>query len=518
MRRVLPLVVWLALLPWSAAAAVPQTAPAPARPKGQPKATDAETYYLFMLARQLEMAGKVDEAIATLQRAIALEPTAAELRAELATVYARQNKIIDALDTAEAALRVNPNNREANRLVGSIYAALADQKRPLRPGDDPASYAARATAALEQARHPAQMDLGLDLALGRLYLRARRYQEAIGALLRVFEAQPEYSEAGMLLAAAQEEAGQIDQAIGTLETTIESGPKFFRAHVRIIELYERQRRWKEAAAAYARAQTLNPSVDLSGGRAAALINSGAPKEAQAVLEASVAKTASPDASLLYLLAEAQRQANDLDAAAATVKRLRAAFPDDARGLLVEAQLYLARGQRPQALTALAGLVARAPDDPSFAYQYAELLEAEGRIADAEKVLRGVLKRDPLDATALNALGYMFAVRGERLDEAVDLVRQALKIEPGNPSFLDSLGWALFKQGQLAAAEPPLQEAAAKMPDNSVIQDHLGDLRFRQRRYAEAVTAWQRALAGDGASIDRAAIEKKVGEARRLGDR
>ena len=36
---------------------------------------------------------------------------------------------------------------------------------------------------------------------------------------------------------------------------------------------------------------------------------------------------------------------------------------------------------------------------------------------------------------------MLAERGERLDEAVQLVQRALKIEPDNPSFLDSLGWA-----------------------------------------------------------------------------
>ena len=52
-----------------------------------------------------------------------------------------------------------------------------------------------------------------------------------------------------------------------------------------------------------------------------------------------------------------------------------------------------------------------------------------------------------------------------------------------------------------------------MPANSVIQDHLGDLRYRQQRFADAIVAWERALAGDGESIDRAAIERKVRNAR-----
>jgi tetratricopeptide (TPR) repeat protein len=129
------------------------------------------------------------------------------------------------------------------------------------------------------------------------------------------------------------------------------------------------------------------------------------------------------------------------------------------------------------------------------------------------VLRGVLARDPLDANALNSLGYMFAERRQKLDEAVDLVQRALKIEPGNPSFLDSLGWAYMRQGRLELADAPLTTAAAGLPQNSVIQDHLGDLRLEQGRYAEAAAAWERALAGNGEGIDRAAIEKKLRDVR-----
>ena len=109
---------------------------------------------------------------------------------------------------------------------------------------------------------------------------------------------------------------------------------------------------------------------------------------------------------------------------------------------------------------------------------------------------------------------MFADRGERLDEAVALLQRALTIEPGNPSFLDSLGWALFRQGKLANAEKPLAEAAAQMPANSV--DPGSSRRSALQagpRFEEAVAAWERALAGDGEVVHRAEIEKKLREAR-----
>jgi tetratricopeptide (TPR) repeat protein len=503
MRRFLAFAAAFALLPASVGA---QSAQAPAAQR------ESAAYY-FLAAQYYEENDKLDEAIDALNKAIALAPKSAELRAALASVYARQNRVVEALDTAEQALKFDAANREANRLIGSIYSALAEQNRPLRPGDDPAQYATRAIAALERTKTPGIPDLGVELALGRLYLRTRQRPKAIAAFERVFTQQPEYSDGGLLLASAQDESGKTEEAIATLKTTLEHTPSFMRGHAKLIEIYERERRWKEAAAAYAAAQAANPKADLAEGRATALLNSGGAKEARTLLEGAIATKKTPEPALLYLLAESQRQLKDYVAASATIGRMREQFPDDPRALLMDAQLQLAQGRKDEALNALAALVKRVPDQPIFAYQYAQLLQDAGRHADAEQVLRGVLARDPMDANALNSLGYMFAERGERLDEAVELLRRALKIEPGNASFLDSLGWAFFKQGKLADAEAPLAEAAAKMPANSVIQDHLGDLRFQQKRYAEAIGAWERALGGDGESIDRAVIERKLRDAR-----
>ena len=94
----------------------------------------------------------MDEAIAAHKQAIALAPASAELRAELAGLYARNDRAKEALETAQAALEKDPDNQEANRILGTIYAALSDQRQPLQPGDNPADYPKRAIAALEKAR------------------------------------------------------------------------------------------------------------------------------------------------------------------------------------------------------------------------------------------------------------------------------------------------------------------------------------------------------------------------------
>jgi predicted negative regulator of RcsB-dependent stress response len=71
-----------------------------------------------------------------------------------------------------------------------------------------------------------------------------------------------------------------------------------------------------------------------------------------------------------------------------------------------------------------------------------------------------------------------------------------------------------QQGRLDLADAPLTTAATKLPTNSVIQEHLGDLRQRQNRRADAIAAWQKALDGDGDSIDRGKIQKKIDAAKK----
>jgi Flp pilus assembly protein TadD len=150
-----------------------------------------------------------------------------------------------------------------------------------------------------------------------------------------------------------------------------------------------------------------------------------------------------------------------------------------------------------------------PDDSGILYQLGAALDKSGRRGDAERTFRELIAQDPLDANALNYLGYMFAENAMQLDEAVSLIERALQVEPENPSFLDSLGWAYVQQGKFDLADAPLSKAAEKMPKNSVIQEHLGDLRLKQNRPGDAIAAWKRALEGDGDSIDRGKIQQKI---------
>ena len=113
--------------------------------------------------------------------------------------------------------------------------------------------------------------------------------------------------------------------------------------------------------------------------------------------------------------------------------------------------------------------------------------------------------------ALNYLGYMWADRGVRLQDSIDYVQRALALDPDNPAYLDSLGWAQFKMRMYDAAEKNLRAAARADQFDPTIRDHLGDLLQATGRVTEAVKEWQGAL--DRGHEEPERVREKIEKAR-----
>ena len=124
----------------------------------------------------------------------------------------------------------------------------------------------------------------------------------------------------------------------------------------------------------------------------------------------------------------------------------------------------------------------------------------------------MIERDPLTPPPSTTSATCSPTAATGTPRRWTLIERALSVEPDNPSYLDSLGWALFKQGKRTR---PSRSAGAPRRAAGQLGDP-GSLRRcapgAQGNWAEAIVAWQRALAGDGESIERAAIEKKIQDA------
>ena len=610
--RVLPccLVVASVLLPRSPAHAQSQEA-------GRPSAEDLSAAYLaFITGRALEAAGDVEGAAASHRRAAALDPSSPDVWAELASLYARNNRPEQAVEAAEAALDHDQENAEAHRVLGLVYAARAGS----RGGD--AEGLSRAIAHLERARNPDSPDPALYLTLGRLYLGSQNPTRAREILDEVLEAEPQFTEALALLAQAYEEEGQWAEAAAVYERAVSAGPRRARYRRelaaallnagepdRALEVLRELVRFRPddaggwfslsnlelqlgnpdgSVAAARRVMGLEPE-GLRGpyilsralgvqGRYREMIDTlepvlerareenVAPNQIVSLLQslsgayvqlgdhdaaieglAAALELAPSELGVQAQLAQAYLSAGRFDAAEDVVARAKRDRPDNLALLRLEAQVLSSRGEfdeaamvlegalerhrtEPIAHVALANLYSEAdrvddavqvltvaetqfPDNTVIVFQLGAVFERAGQFVEAEAAFRRVLDRNPEDAQTLNYLGYMLAERGEQLDESVSLILRALEIDPNNGSYLDSLGWAYFKQDQFELAEPPLRRAGEQLQGNSVVQDHLGDLLYNIERYAEAVVVWERALAGDRDGVDLSEIERKLSDAR-----
>ena len=88
---------------------------------------------------------------------------------------------------------------------------------------------------------------------------------------------------------------------------------------------------------------------------------------------------------------------------------------------------------------------------------------------------------------------MWAERGENLEEARELVQQAVALEPNNGAYVDSLGWAHYQLGDLDEAKRYLERAAELIPDDAVIFEHLGDVYLELGDASKAREVYEKAL-------------------------
>jgi len=121
---------------------------------------------------------------------------------------------------------------------------------------------------------------------------------------------------------------------------------------------------------------------------------------------------------------------------------------------------------------------------SVMYTRAMLYERAGQHQEMEQLLRELIRREPNHAHAHNALGYHFADRNERLDEAYQLIERALSLAPKDAHIIDSMGWVYFRKGNLDLAERYLRQAHQQQPD-AEISTHLGEVLWVKGQTAEA---------------------------------
>jgi tetratricopeptide (TPR) repeat protein len=95
-----------------------------------------------------------------------------------------------------------------------------------------------------------------------------------------------------------------------------------------------------------------------------------------------------------------------------------------------------------------------------------------RYEDAVNYYEKALELDENSATAMNGLGYILADTGIDLARGLRFCRKAVDRSPQNAAYLDSLGWAYYKNGEYTESRVWLRRAFDLAPHNSVIRAHM----------------------------------------------
>lgn len=133
---------------------------------------------------------------------------------------------------------------------------------------------------------------------------------------------------------------------------------------------------------------------------------------------------------------------------------------------------------------------------------------------AEADFRAALELNPGQPQVLNYLGYSLVEKREHLDEALEMIEQAVAASPDSGYIIDSLGWALYRLGRYEEAVPHMERAVELMVVDPVVNDHLGDVYWAVGRYREAEFQWSRALSfidvsESGEDVDPDRIRRKL---------
>jgi len=149
-------------------------------------------------------------------------------------------------------------------------------------------------------------------------------------------------------------------------------------------------------------------------------------------------------------------------------------------------------QNQEAFDLLDAAVRNLPNTPELVYDYALAAERLQKFDLMESELRRAIAFKPDFAAAYNALGYSFADRNIKLDEAIRLIQKGLELSPNDHYMLDSLGWAYYRKGDLEQAVLYLQMAYNINPDPEIAA-HLGEVLWHKGRHEQAKKIWDDAL-------------------------
>jgi len=560
----IPIIMSGILLVSCMSAAPPPTPAASGKPVPvQTPISEMDTDFLYMAAEDAVQNNKPALAVRFLEALVSKDKSAVLPRIQLAELLLRHGQVREAKKQVDALLEmpgISPRNMTKARILntqvlaanGENYAAIKILQQLLRQA--PESFTTRmmlirlmekegrfdeahriihagiktgsyiqlyhidaelymhqgklkkAKQALEKLRKLAPDQPGPVLMLSRLAVRQRDIIEAESVLRTFLSRHPEALSVGNALGRLLVQQKRGKEAIIIYEDISRRIGENTEVLTALGLLYYQQNDYHHAADRFREALSKRPANKARFYLAASLEAMGKKAEAKKIYRQIKHDTASfTDAQLR--LAAMDLQARRINAALSRLRTVIRESPSAEKAYVLLSSTLLEQKKYRQLLAETEAALALPKVSVQLLLNRAAAFEGLKQYEEAANQIKKLFIIDPDNAEALNFLGYLYAEQGAHLDEAESLILRALKQKPGNGYYLDSLAWVHYKRGKYNKALTFQRKAVRKIPDDPIIQEHLGDILWKGGKLDAARTAWKKAIRLGHEDLDL--IRKKI---------
>jgi len=441
------------------AATKPQsTVSAPDKPENK-----ADAYYHYMLSRSLEESAMtqgaenpvdmMQKSTEELKLAIASDPESPMLQVALSELYARNNRIREAISTVQAVLAKHPDDLDAHKLLGRIYLhSIGD---PSSGSPSSREMLRLAVAEFEQITRLEPTENENILLLGRLYLIQHDLPKAKFVLETVLAKEPTNEEAVLSLATTYNELGEAEHAKAVLDALPEKS-RSVRYFATMGEFYEQQHDAHKASAAWRKAlEQEKENPELRRRLASSLVDSGQLEDA--IKEYTTLTTLdSHDGAALLRLGELQRRTGKFEEALKTFQRLDNISPNLAEVRYNTALTLAALGRYDEAIPQMQKLV---EETAPGVWNNGAGNHGDGKNGAGKNIATA----DSSHGMFLERLGSMYRETG-KTQSAIETFQRLTKLDDENAiRGYQEMVETLRDAKQFTAATAAAEEAANKFP-------------------------------------------------------
>ena len=433
--------------------------------------------------------GRSAEGETELATAVQAAPDSLNSRLLLASHYQNQNKGGKALSVLRGGVKGGKGDAQLYNAMAAVHFSGGNKEEGVKSLEQakrvdplfPASYLNLAAFYASTGEYPrAASELEALLARQPQNLRALLALAALKELSgREGESLPYYEKAArsgdpegfLALAGYHKKKGAPAKALAVLDEAIKADPQAVAPLAAKGGLLVGQKEYKKALKVFDEVEALNEGEGIALKIGTYIVM----KESRKAIEQAERLVAKRPGSAqgFLLLSSVYQRLNDLPAAISEAYRALKADPRSVEARIALGNLHQARREYDKAASHYQEALKVKPDSVQALFAMGALLDATGKKTEAAAKYRAALQHNGNFVPALNNLAYLCADGYGSREEALRLAITAFKLQPGNAGVMDTVGYALAKNGRARDAVKVMERAAVLLPADPTVRYHLG---------------------------------------------